>query len=125
MEPRNFIDFYIGYPEHPQYKQNEIIEDDIIRVIIQKYEVIIFTNKGEVMGQPGLGANLYEILHETRISAESVENLIKNQIQNYIAELNDVPYELDVEFFEDPENYQEIMVIYLRISSYEIFATVT
>jgi hypothetical protein len=124
-EPRNFIDFYIGYPAHPKYKQGEIIEDDIVRVIIQKYEVLIFTNKGEVFGQPQLGADLYRILHETRISAESVETALKEQISLFIPELNSIAYELDVEFFEDPENFQEIMVVYFNISGIEVFTTVS
>jgi hypothetical protein len=27
----------------------ELIEDDLVRVIVQKYEMIIFTNKGEIL----------------------------------------------------------------------------
>jgi 5'(3')-deoxyribonucleotidase len=41
--PFNFIDFYIGYPGHPSFRNLELIEDDVVRVIIQKYEVVIFT----------------------------------------------------------------------------------
>ena len=45
----SFIDFYIGYPGHPRFRDPELIEDDAIRVIVQKYEMILFTNKGEVL----------------------------------------------------------------------------
>ena len=54
----SFIDFYIGYPGHPRFKNLELIEDDIVRVIIQKYEMVIFTNKGELLGDPNFGATL-------------------------------------------------------------------
>ena len=45
MADLNFVDFYIEYPGHPRFVEGRIIEDDIIRVIVQKYEVLIFTNK--------------------------------------------------------------------------------
>jgi hypothetical protein len=121
----NFIDFYICYPGHPMFKLAELIEDDVIRVIIQKYEMIIFTNKGEVLGEPNFGANLTELLHETRLSAESIEGEIMAQIADYIPEVDSVPYELFVEFFEDPERYQEYMVINFTVSDYQVYATVS
>ena len=121
----NFIDFYICYPGHPMFKLAELIEDDVIRVIIQKYEMIIFTNKGEVLGEPNFGADLTLLLHETRLSAESIEGDIRAQIVDYIPEIDQVGYELSVEFFDDPERYQEYMVINFTISDYQVYATVS
>ena len=124
MSNFNFIDFYIGYPGHPRYRTPDIIEDDVLRVIIQKYEVIIFTNKGELLGDPNFGADLVKLLHETRISAESVEVDIKAQIADYIPEIDGLEYELSVEFLEDPERYQEVMVINFTLNGYQVDAFV-
>jgi hypothetical protein len=120
----NFIDLYIGYPGHPSYKSSEIIEDDIIRVIVQKYEVLIFTNKGEVLGDPYFGANLVELLHETRLSSEVIEAEILAQIQEYIPELEGIDYSVKVEFFEDPDRYQEYMSVDFTVAGYQVSATV-
>jgi len=124
MSNFNFIDFYIGYPGHPRYRTPDIIEDDVLRVIIQKYEVIIFTNKGELLGDPNFGADLVKLLHETRISAESVEVDIKAQIADYIPEIDGLEYELSVEFLEDPERYQEVMVVNFTLNGYQVDAFV-
>jgi hypothetical protein len=124
MDNKNFIDFYIGYPGHPSYRTSEMIEDDVVRVIVQKYEVIVFTNKGDLLGDPNFGADLVALLHETRISAEAVEADIENQILTYIPEIADVEYAVDVEFFEDPDNYQEVMVVDFQIAGYQVTATV-
>lgn len=124
MSNFNFVDFYIGYPGHPRFRSSEIIEDEVIRVIIQKYEMIIFTNKGELLGDPNFGANLTALLHETRLSAEAIEADIRAQISDYIPELDNVEYGLLVEFFEDPERYQEYMVINFSVNDYEVVATV-
>jgi hypothetical protein len=124
MDNKNFIDFYIGYPGHPSYRTSEMIEDDVVRVIVQKYEVIVFTNKGDLLGDPNFGADLVALLHETRISAEAVEADIENQILTYIPEIADVEYAVDIEFFEDPDNYQEVMVVDFQIAGYQVTATV-
>ena len=72
----NFTDFYIGYPGHPRFKESALIEDDVVRVIVQKYEMILFTNKGDVFGAPNFGSNLEELLHETKLSAETIESVV-------------------------------------------------
>jgi len=120
----SFVDFYIGYPGHPNFRDLELIEDDLVRVIIQKYEVILFTNKGELLGDPNFGANLSELLHETRISAEAVEADIRAQISDYIPELDGIDFELKVEFVEDPENFQEVMLVNFTVAGYQVYASV-
>jgi hypothetical protein len=120
----NFTDFYIGYPGHPRFRDPGVIEDDIIRVIIQKYEMILFTNKGEVFGDLDFGANLEELLFETKLSAEAIEGMINTQIVKYISELSGTNYTLTVSFFEDPERYQDYMEILLNIRDYEVYTVV-
>ena len=124
MSNFSFIDFYIGYPGHPRYRTPDIIEDDVVRVIVQKYEVILFTNKGELLGDPNFGADLTALLHETRLSAETIEGSIKAQIADYIPEIDGLEYELTVEFLEDPERHQEVMVINFMLNGYQVDAFV-
>ena len=124
MADINFIDFYIGYPGHPRFTDKEIIEDDVIRVIVQKYEMVIFTNKGDLLGDPNFGADLPALLHETRLSAVAIEGDIRAQISDYIEEIDGIEYGLTVEFFEDPDRYQEYMVITFNIKDYEVYASV-
>lgn len=124
MSNYNFIDFYISYPGHPRFREHELIEDDVVRVIIQKYEMIIFTSKGDVLNEPNFGGNLVQLLHETKLSAESIEGDLRAQIADYIPEIDSIGYKLSVEFFDDPERFQEYMVINFMISDYEVYATV-
>jgi hypothetical protein len=121
----DFKDFYIRYKGHPRYKSDELIEDDVINVIIQKYEVMLFTNKGEVMGLPDFGADLVLLLNETRVSATYVEEIITKQISTYIPELDNMNYTLRVVFAKDPDNYQEMMFIYFQLSDYEVYAEIS
>ena len=124
MSNVNFIDFYISYPGHPRFVESEVIEDDIIRVIVQKYEMIIFTNKGDLLGEPNFGGDLTLLLHETRLSSESIEGNLRAQIADYIPEIDGIDYELSVEFFDDMERFQEYMVINFTIRDYSVYASV-
>lgn len=120
----SFIDFYIGYQGHPRFKESELIEDDLIRVIVQKYEMVLFTNKGDLLGDPNFGADLPRLLHQTRLSAQSIEADIRAQISDYIAEIDQIEYSLKVEILEDPTKFQEYMVIYFKIKDFEVFASI-
>lgn len=121
----DFSDFYIIYQGHPRFNDTQIIEDDLIRVIIQKWELMIFTNRGELFCDPEFGGDLPKYLHETRLSAETIEAELRQQVRTYIKELEDINYILQVNFYEDPENYQEYMEINFQISDYQVFAVVT
>jgi phage baseplate assembly protein W len=120
----DFKDFYIEYPGHPSYEPNTIIEDDVIRVIIQKYEMILFTNQGELLGDPNFGGNLEELLYETKVSAAYVESQLNSQIVEYIPEIADIGYKLEAVFAQDTENYQEMLFINFELKDYKVFAQI-
>jgi hypothetical protein len=121
MASFNFTDFYLGYPGHPRFRNLIFVEDEILRVIIQKWEVILFTNKGELFGDLDFGGDLPIYLHETRLSAESIEIDLKEQIGKYISEINGIDYVLKVTFFEDPERFQEYMEVYFQIKELDVY----
>ena len=124
MATFNFSDFYIEYPGHPRFVDKELIQDEVVRVIVQKYEMIVFTNKGEVFGDPNFGADLPKLLFETKVSAKVVESDIRDQISQYIPELNNISYQLSVSFYQDPENYQDVMEIFFKVSELDVFLTI-
>jgi len=120
----DFSDFYIKYQGVPKYNSSELVEDDIVRVIIQKYELILFTIKGEVLGDPEFGANLDELLYETSVSEEYVRNIIVDQINDYVPEMMGTSFDIKVVFVQDPENYQDMMFINLTIADYDIITQI-
>jgi hypothetical protein len=120
----DFTDFYILSPDNPNYVSYEMIEDEVIKVIIQKYEMMLFTNKGEVLGMPDFGADLLILLYETKVSGDSVKQSIIEQIGAYIPELLNTNFTLDVVFTQDTINYQDMMYIYLKLADYEVYAQI-
>lgn len=120
----DYIDFYIKSPNHPKFNDTSLIEDDLIRVIIQKYEMIILTNKGDVFGDPNFGASLEELLNQTKVSDRFVKDEINNQIYEYIPEISSVNYELDVKFIKDVNMIYEIMLVRFKISEFEVYTEI-
>lgn len=92
----DYKSLYIKYPGHPGYNPKKVVEDDAVGVIVNKVEMILFTNKGEVYGHPNLGADLYNYLHQTNVSAEFVKSEIEDQIRRYVPEITNLMYKLEV-----------------------------
>lgn len=120
----DYIDFYIKSPNHPKFNDTSLIEDNLIRVIIQKYEMIILTNKGDVFGDTNFGASLEELLNQTKVSDRFVKDEINNQIYEYIPEISSVNYELDVKFVKDVNMIYEIMLVKFKISEFEVYTEI-
>lgn len=118
----NFTDFYVIDSTDPSYTSNQVVEDDIIAVILQKYKMILFTNKGELMGDPNFGGDLELLLNETKVSAAYVEKELNAQIITYIPELTNMNYTLKVVFTQHPSEFYDMMYIYFKIADYEVYA---
>ena len=116
----DFVDIYIGYKGHPKYNDTQLIVDDLVRMIVQKYEMIIFTTKGELIGEPDFGADLLKYLHQTKVSAKYIEKLIYEQIVVYIPELVGISYTLDISFDQHPYDFIDVMLIDFKINEYEV-----
>ena len=88
--------------------------------------MILFTNKGDVFGDPEFGGDLPLLLHQTRLSAETIKNDLLSQIIIYIPELteNNIDFKLDIEIFPNPNKFEEYMVINFELAGYEVYAKI-
>ncbi len=113
-------DFYIKYPQHPRYLEDEIEEENSVEVLINQLEVLLFTNRGEVFGLPDFGANIPYWLWKTNVSAQVIEDDIRNQISKWIPDLDVVGYTLRVEIQQG--TVQDIGLITITVGEKEIEA---
>jgi len=111
-------DLVIRYPGHPKYEPYRIVEDDEVEVIVQKLEMILFTNKGEVLGDTNLGCNLEYYLWQTRITSGNLKSKIEEQIYTYIPELISLGYTLSIYLYEG--TLRDILNIDFLIKGYNI-----
>lgn len=102
-------DFYIRGKDNPKYSEKQFLETNPIEVIIQKLEMLLLTNKGEVIGNPDFGANLEYKLWQTNLSSDLIEEDIIREINRYIPELNTLGYILNTYIFEG--NFRDILYL--------------
>ena len=100
MPTADIRDLNIRGVGHPKYSSKRVIEDRTIEFVIQKLENLLFTNKGDVLGDPEFGANLEYYLWSTNVPINKIENEIKTQIDKYIPELNTFQYRMTTEIYE-------------------------
>ena len=118
MALKDVKDFVIRYPGHPRYEVDRIVEDDEINVIVQKLEMILFTTKGEVLGDLDMGVNLEYYLWQTRVTTGSLKKKVDEQISIYIPELVQIGYDLSVNVYEG--TVQDILYLNFTIKGYNI-----
>lgn len=118
MALKDVKDLVIRYPGHPKYQEGRIVEDDEIEVIVQKLEMILFTNQGEVLGNVNVGANLDYYLWSTKVSTSTLKKKVDEQIAIYIPELVELGYTLSVNVYEG--TVQDILYLDFIIKGYNI-----
>lgn len=117
---RDIRDFYITWVGHPKYKEGEIVVEDVIRVIINKIEILLFTNKGEFIGDIDLGCDLEFYLWQTNVSTDFIKNVIQEQFDKYIPELINYNYTLNVSLMEG--TISDILVIDIALNDTNVKA---
>jgi phage baseplate assembly protein W len=118
MSLKDVKDLVIRYDGHPKYEKNRIIEDDEIEVIVQKLEMILFTNKGEVLGDIELGCNLEYYLWRTRVTTGTLKSKVEEQINSYIPELATLGYIFNIDLYEG--TLRDILFLNFIIKGYNV-----
>ena len=114
----DFKDIYIRWQEHPNYNPNQVIEDEIINVVVQKLEMILFSKKGEVFGNEDMGCDIEYYLWSTSMPSTNIQKIISDQIDIFIPELNTLGYTLKIDLYQGIQ--QDTMVINITIKGYNI-----
>lgn len=112
----DFKDLYTKYEGHPRFHSNRIVEDDVVEVIVQKLENTLFTNKGDLYGEPNLGCNLEYFLWETKVPVSDIRTIVVEQLNTYLPEINELGYEFTIELFEG--TYRDILYLNFVIKGY-------
>ena len=99
---------------------SKIIENNAVEVIVQKLEMILFTNKNEILGQEGVnvGADLEFYLWNTNVSNDILKSKVVQQINQYVPELNLMGYTFDLVLYEG--TVKDIMELKFVIQGYNI-----
>lgn len=103
-------------PSGEKRYRNDVVElSNELDVIIQQVDLLLFTNKGEVLLMPDFGCNLEQYLFETSYNESMIKSIIMNQIQNFIYLKGTYSVDVDVSFVK--WDFNVAMVIDLKINN--------
>jgi len=78
------MDFYVRTNGDPNYDPTKIHSESEVAQLIGQIETLLFTNRGEVLGEPEFGANLEDLVYSLNYNELQVKELIETQMQRYV-----------------------------------------
>ena len=111
-------DIYAIPEEEPRYKDKTLEVTGELDEIIQQVDMILFTNKGDVLCMPEFGCNLGRYLFETTYNEQHIKNIIMTQIRNFI--YLDGTYNVDVDVHFVKWELNVAMIVDLTINNKKI-----
>lgn len=101
-----------------RYKDNVVELTDELDVIIQQIDLLLFTNKGDVLLMPDFGCSLERYLFETSFNESVIKSIILDQIEKYIYLKGTYKVDVDVSFIK--WDFNVAMVVDLKINNKKI-----
>lgn len=108
-------DIYTRSPTDDNYILGLYSHSDPIESIITQVKMILGTVQGQVYGNINFGVGLEDLIFETRINKNELEEKIKGQIYQYIEEATDYEIRPEVSFGRD--NGTEFAVVDIFINN--------
>jgi len=114
-------DIFCMSPDSPRYSPTALETDGALPVLIQKIEMLLFTDKGSVLGVPDFGINLEKYIFESNVSADYIRSEIVQQLRQYVVtDEEEKMFEPDVavNFFDYSEDYSIACEVDIIIKGY-------
>lgn len=78
------MEFYVRAEGDPNYDPYKVHSESEIAKVITQIETVLFTRKGEVLGEPDFGANLEDLIYTLNYNESMVVSTIEDQIERYV-----------------------------------------
>lgn len=111
-------DIYAIPEEEPRFKDGVLEITGELDEIIQQVDMILFTKPGDVLCMPEFGCNLEQYLFDTSFNENTIKQVIKNQINNFI--YLDGSYSVDVDVSFVKWDFNVAMVVDLTINNKKV-----
>jgi phage baseplate assembly protein W len=109
------MDFYVRTKGDPNYDKTKIHSESELAQLIGQLETMLFTNRGEVMGEPEFGANLNDLVYSLNYNEGQIQNVIDDQVEKYIPLAKKYNLQTTVQFYKG--NVRDIAKIDITIDS--------
>jgi len=108
-------EIYFRDPTDPKYTPNLLETSSKVETVLNKIRMILFTNRGEVLGDPNLGMDLEDYLFQFGLDEHEIRNRFNAQIAQYIPESREFDISLDIKM--ETNGIENYCYLYIDINS--------
>jgi phage baseplate assembly protein W len=94
------MELYIKYPSDPNYDVDQVQTNGEIEMLITQIQTILFTNRGEIMGDSNFGCNLEDLIYSYTANEHDIRATIGQQLTTYCPLANKYHVDVKVEFMK-------------------------
>ena len=92
-------EIYNRDPDDPNYKADQIEVTDPLEACLGKIKMMIFTRKGEVLGDPAFGLDLESLIYDMNLPEKAIRDEIAYNIRAYIPEFQHLGGTYNLNFY--------------------------
>lgn len=115
-------DIFCISPDSPRYSDTALEVSGALGILIQKIEMLLYTERGSVLGVPDFGLDLEKYVFESSVSAETLQGEIMRQLRTYVitdAEEQQFSPDVKVSFFDYAEDFSFACEVDIIINGYK------
>lgn len=106
------MELYIKTIGDPNFDVDQMESSEEIQLMLTQIETLIFTNKGEVIGNPDFGLNLDDYVYSFMYNDDMLQGMVSNAISQWIPLSNKYPVIVNVEYTTESDRN----AVYIDIS---------
>jgi hypothetical protein len=91
-------EIYCRNESDPGYLPGIIETNSPYEALLTKIRMIIFTNKGELLGDPNFGLSLEQMLFELEANERKISDAFYSQLALYVPDTANMPVDINVSF---------------------------
>jgi phage baseplate assembly protein W len=108
-------DFYMRSTGDPKYREDRVEVSDDLEETIQQINMTLFTNKGEVLGEPDFGLSIDSYLFEFELEPARLGQEANEQINRYVGEARKRSITVSPSIYPDEKSNRDIFVLLINV----------
>lgn len=108
-------DFYLRETNDPAFRPGQLEVYDDLESMIQQIKMTLFTQRGEVLGEPNFGVEVEKYLFEFSVDPFALTREAAAQINTYVGETKKRPITVKPATYADDRANRDIFVLLINV----------